>query len=202
MSLDEAAQRITAIPRDRIDGLLRILKSPGNFDWYLAEPHPQEDRLQGDIHVEFPTAFVGPDGLPRFRKFPIIIINNTCDLQPERSQFVSVAPILDFEFYKDQLISRKSAPSAENTIRDLKANRIFDMLWIPPVKGFTSGAVALLSNITSASSMVLERSIASGQRIASLSEKGFYTFLIQITRFLARPESSEIAPRHDVTSSA
>lgn len=195
MTLKDAADRITTIPKDRIEDLLRILGDPGDYSWYLVAPHATEKRLQGDIHPNIPTAIIGPDGTVKSRPFTVMVLNNTCDLQEGRSEFVSVIPLLEFDYYERSLVERKGPASAQGTIAQLKANRIFEHLWLPPFPGFEKGAVAYLSLISSMSSAIFEKLVTNGGRIASLSEKGFYAFLIQVTRYLARAESADVARR-------
>jgi hypothetical protein len=58
---------------------------------------------------------------------------------------VTVAPIIEFEYYKKGLIASKGHVSAMDSLREIKANKVFETLWLPPVGQFTSGAVVLLS---------------------------------------------------------
>lgn len=191
MDLEDAAQQSGVIPPERVASLVSCLKAP-DFGWLLTCPHSTERRLQGDVLSDFPVALVDSAGSPRCKQFTVLVLNNTCDLQPQRSEFVTVAPVLDFGAFSQHVIQKRGEASAANYLKDVKANRVFEILWLPAFGSFLYGAVVFLDKIGSVSSVVYESALAGDRRLASFSQNGFYFLLIKLTKHLARPESDEV----------
>src|SRR6266480_3617758 len=87
------------IPKEQIPALSRDLKKIPDFSWLLGEPHREIERLQGDLLREFPTVVLDDQGKPRCQNFTVMILNNTCDLPEGRLDFVTAAPVVDFNKY-------------------------------------------------------------------------------------------------------
>jgi hypothetical protein len=192
MDLEAAARQSGVIPPQRVDSFISCLKSPSDYSWLLTVPHPTETRLQGDLFCDFPFAIVDHDGNPKCSRFTVLVLNNTCDLQPSRSNFVTAAPVLDFGSYSQSIVKKRGGNKAANFLKDVMANKVFEILWLPAFGAFRDGAVVLLDRIGAISIDVYESALANNRRIASFSQNGFYFFLIKITKHLARPESDEV----------
>jgi hypothetical protein len=191
MDLEDAARQSGIIPPERVASLVSLLKAP-DFRWLLTPPHPAQSRLQGDLLSEFPLALVGADGNPKCTSFTVLVLNNTCDLQPNRSDFVTVAPVLDFDAFSQHVIRKRGEARASNYLRDVMANKVYEMLWLPAFGSFSKGAVVLLDKMGAVSSTVYESALAGNRRLASFSQPGFYFLLVKLTKHLARPESEEV----------
>jgi hypothetical protein len=196
MDLEGAARQSGVIPSQKVDSFISCLKSPSDYSWLLTVPHPTETRLQGDIFNDFPLAIVDPDGNPKCSRFTVLVLNNTCDLQPLRSNFVTAAPVLDFGSYSQSIVRKRGENKAANFLKDVMANRVFEILWLPAFGAFRDGAVVFLDRIGAISINIYESALLNNRRIASFSQNGFYFFLIKITKHLARPESIEVV-RHN-----
>jgi hypothetical protein len=98
--LDDFSRYATIIPEEHLPALARNLKRIPDFSWLISSPHPELERLQGDLLVDFPTVFLDEAGTPRSRQFTVMILNNTCDLPDERLDFVTAAPVVDFNIYR------------------------------------------------------------------------------------------------------
>lgn len=191
MDLEDAARQSGVIPPERVASLVSCLKAP-DFRWLLTPPHSTQSRLQGDLLSDFPVALVDPDGQPKCSQFTVLVLNNTCDLQPKRADFVTVAPALDFDAFSQHVIRKRGEAKAANYLQDVMANRVFEMLWLPVFGSFPKGAVVYLDRIGAVSSTVYESALATNRRLASFSQNGFYFLLIKLTKHLARPESDEV----------
>lgn len=196
MDLEAAARQSGVIPSQKVDSFISCLKYPSDYSWLLTVPHPTETRLQGDLFGDFPIAIVDPDGKPRCKHFTVLILNNTCDLQPRRSNFVTAAPVLDFGSYSQSIAKKRGENKAANFLKDVKANKVFEILWLPAFGEFRDGAVVLLDRIGAISMDIYESALANNRRIASFSQNGFFFFLIKFTKHFARPESDEVM-RHN-----
>lgn len=191
MDLEDAARQSGVIPPKMVASLLACLKAH-DFYWPLTEPHGTQPRLQGDLLSEFPVALVDSNGTPRCKQFTVLVLNNTCDLQPKRSDFVTVAPVLDFQAFSEHVIQKRGEIRARNYLNDVAANRVFEVLWLPAFSSFSYGAVVFLDRLGAVSSAIYESALAGERRLASFSQNGFYFLLIKLTKHLARPESDEV----------
>jgi hypothetical protein len=192
MELEEAAQQSGVIPPEKVAALITCLKKVPGFSWLLTEPHPTQSRLQGDVFGEVPVAVVDSDGQPRCKPCTVLILNNTCDLQPNRAKFVTVAPVFDFGDFLEYEIRKHGEARAGNYLKDVMANKVFEILWLPPFGAFSRGALVFLDQVGAVASPLYESAVATNRRMASFSQNGFYFLLIKVTKHLARPESDEV----------
>jgi hypothetical protein len=192
MDLKSSARQCGVIPPEKVDSFLSCVTNVRDFIWTLAEPHRSEERLQGDLFRDFPLALVDPTGNPRCRKLTVMVLNNTCDLQPKRSEFVTVAPVFDFLEFSRAMVAKRGESKAGSFLAAVKANHVYELLWLPPFGSFGSGAVVFLDSIGAVASAVYESALTANSRLASFSQNGFYFLLIKLTKHLARPESDEV----------
>jgi hypothetical protein len=134
---------------------------------------------------------INPDGSSKTSNFTAMVLNNTCDLQPDRSSFVTVAPVVDFIKFAENIRKQRDSSRAQEYLRILALNRIDELLYIPECPGFERGTVVHLDRLSSMSVRVYEKALAQGQRTASFSQCGFYYLLMKVTHFLARAETFE-----------
>lgn len=192
MELEEAARQSGVIPADRIAALISCLKKTPDYSWLLTAPHQSITRLQGDLLRDFPVAIVDRDGNPLCRRLTVLVLNNTCDLQPQRSEFVIVAPVMDFGDFSESVIHKRGEVSSRNYLKDVMANNVFEILWLPSFGSFRHGAVVFLDKVCATASVHLESALQNHGRVASFSQSGFYFLLLKITKHIARPESEEV----------
>jgi hypothetical protein len=192
MDLEQAAQQCGVVPPEKVASLLASLKKVPDYSWVILPPHPSEERLQGDVLSEFPVAVVDDTGNPRCKKLAVLVLNNTCDLQQDRSQFVTVAPTMDFARFSQTYIAQEGEDRARGYLRAVRANQIYEILWLPSFASFKDGAVVFLNRVGSASGKLYEDALKEHRRLASFSQNGFYFLLIKLTNHIARMETGEI----------
>lgn len=141
---------------------------------------------------EFPVAVVDGDGHPHCAKFAVLVLNNTCDLQPGRSQFVTLAPAMDFARFSRTYIEQEGEERARSYLHSVRANRIFEILWLPGFASFKEGAVVFLNRVGAASARLYEDALKEQRRLASFSQNGFYFLLIKLTNHIARMETGDV----------
>jgi len=193
MDLARAAGESGVIPPEKVGSLLASLKRVPDFSWVLLGPHPSDERLQGDLLSDFPVAVVDNEGNPRCSKFAVLVLNNTCDLQPGRSQFVTVAPAMDFSRFSKTYIGQEGEERAKSYLHAVRANQVCEILWLPTFASFKEGAVIFLNRVGAASAKLYEDALKERRRLASFSQNGFYFLLIKLTNHIARMESPEVA---------
>ena len=190
MDFEQAARESGVVRPEHVAALLRSLKTR-NFGWIVCNPSTDEQRLQGDLMREMPIALVDRDGNPRSSTFIVMVINNVCDLEPGRSEFVTLAPIHDFEKFSAVILDN-DRERAKSYLESARANLIDEFFYIPNCPQLPKGGIVRFDLFSSLSAVVYETAIAGGRRIASLTQNGFYFLLMKLTYFLARPESLEI----------
>jgi hypothetical protein len=87
MDFEQVAQESGLVQPEHVKALLLSLKTH-NFSWIVCSPSQTEERLQGDLVLRMPMALIDPTGMPRSKTLTAMVINNVCDLQPGRSEFV------------------------------------------------------------------------------------------------------------------
>jgi hypothetical protein len=190
--LDDFSRYARIIPEEHQPALRKCLRKIPDFSWLLSEPHPEKERLQGDLLREFPAVFLDDAAAPRLAKFTVMILNNTCDLPEGRLDFVTAAPVVDFQKYLEYEEPKRSPDSLENYARSIRNNDKTELFYLPKITGFDHGALVLLHLVCSISAKVYHEALRAGQRVASFSQVGFYSLLIKLTTHLARTESTEV----------
>jgi hypothetical protein len=210
--LGDFSRYATIIPKEHLPALRRNLNRVPDFSWLIDLPQAEIERLQGDLLADFPTVFLDEKGLPRSHPFTVMILNNTCDLPDDRLDFVTAAPVMDFnkylEFERERRFRNKNnmAESERQRIEDglqefgrvLRNNDKTEILYLPPFSDFTHGALVLLHFVCSVSATLYRDALRRTQRVASFTQTGFYFLLIKLTTHLARAETKEVVRREKV----
>ena len=165
-------------------------------DWFYSTTI-STDIYQGDVVDKLDVVYFQMENTAQQLKIlddiPCMLLSNTCDMALEgksREKFISVVPIFDFaEFAENGKIHDYSDEGWEDFLRDISANRITDMLYIPP-KDAWSASVVFLDKICSIAPNVLKARLDmnKSRTILSLSQLGAYYFLIKLTYHFARLE--------------
>jgi hypothetical protein len=192
MDFEQVARESGVIPDTKVSSLLASLKKVPDFTWVLTSPHPTDPRLQGDILSDFPVAIVGDDGKPLCHRFVVLVLNNSCDLEPNRAKYVTVAPVLDFGAFSKHIIGKRGEKNAQSYLRDVRENRVHEILWLPSISHFKEGSVVFLERVGAVSAKIYEDAVNEKRHIASFSQNGFYFLLIKLTNHIARMESDEV----------
>lgn len=168
----------------------------GNWFYSLSIPPAT---YQGDIVDKFELVYyeVVENRLEvrSLKDIPCMLLSHTCDLDLEnktREKHVSVAPVLSFEEFANFKTSEYSDKGWKDFLDSVKANKITDILYIPG-KSPLDDSVILLDRISSVDPKLLKIKIENGdtKRVLSLSQIGFYFFLIKLTYHFARYEDRE-----------
>jgi hypothetical protein len=191
MDFEQVARESGLMQPKHVKALLLSLKT-GNFSWIVCGPSQTEERLQGDLVLRMPMALIDPTGMPRSKTLTAMVINNVCDLQPGRSEFVTLAPVEEFERFAAAMLS-KDPERAKSYLETIRANLLDEFFYIPNCSQLPGGGIVRFDLLSSLSAAVYEKAIADRLRIASLTRDGFYFLLMKLTRFLARPESSDVS---------
>jgi hypothetical protein len=203
--LEDFSRYARIIPKEHIPALSRDLKKIPDFSWLLGRPHPEIERLQGDLLRDFPTVVLDDHANARCQNFTVLILNNTCDLPDDRLDFVTAAPVVDFneylEFEKARRLTDRTSEDERKRIDDsiqefarvLRHNNKTEILFLPSFGEFQHGALVLLHLVCSVSAKIYREALRARQRLASFTQTGFYFLLIKLTTHIARAESTQVA---------
>jgi hypothetical protein len=86
----------------------------------------------------------------------------------------------------------RGAESASGFLSAVQKNKVDDLIYFAASPEYPDGLLVYLNRIATIPSRLYENSLENGLRLASLSQDGFWFFLIKLTRFLARAESDEV----------
>lgn len=170
----------------------------GLGSWFYSSSIPQTT-YQGDIVDKFEVVYheVADERLEirNLMDVPFMLLSHTCDMDFEgktREKFVSVAPVFSFKEFAEIKPAEYSEKGWQDFLNDLKANRITDMLYIPR-KSPLDDSVIFLDRIFSVGLKLLKKRLEKSQakRVLSLSQIGFYFFLIKLTYHFARYEDRQ-----------
>ena len=175
---------------------LKQIPTSISSDWIYSKSLP-EITCQGDVTDRFDIVFhefVGDSSEIRsLEDHPCILISHTCDMDLEnktREKFISIAPIFDYEEFAAQKYSGYSEERWNSFLESVKSNRITDILFLPG-KESVGDFIVLLDRIYSFDSKILNIRLKTKMtnRLISLSQIGYYYFLIKLTYHFARYEN-------------
>lgn len=158
---------------------------PANYEkWVHASALPP-GLYQGDVLESALLTVVGEGGEIEMADLPAMVISCTCDVQPKQGEFALLAPVIDLEFYKDNIELQGEA--LENHVRDVMANRIANLFFLPA--GQRLGACVVDFQRLSSVSVEFLHASPLQTRLTSLSQTGHYLLLVKLAHHLARPDA-------------
>jgi hypothetical protein len=114
-----------------------------------------------------------------------IITSNTCDIDHENKRLfesrLTYCPIIDLAKYKKNLIDQRfDMQRIENHIDALKKQQITQILYLPSIAGMNEGLV-FLDRINNCVINMIPKENIKTQRLFTLSNYGFYLFLLKLS---------------------
>ena len=151
----------------------------------IDDPEP----LQGDGWAN--SAFWDLEAAAE-RKMPVAVISNSCDIAGEnkgkRPGRITISPII--RLARVEALLEKYGANKEQVIqycKDIRAQEISDIFFLPQGGGVEEDSVIFLDNLQSP---LLERfiGIAEARRRYSLSQAGFWLFLVKLAIHFCRAQ--------------
>jgi hypothetical protein len=121
-----------------------------------------------------------------------MVMNNTCDLPESRIDFITTAPVVDFQKYVEFEKAKRDENSLKNYVEAIRRNEKTELFYLPPFAEFSNGALALLHLACQVSASIYHQALKKKHRKASFTQIGFYFLLIKLTTHIARPETFEV----------
>lgn len=139
---------------------------------------------QGDVIGDLDVWITIDNGKRAKHSGPAILLSNTCDA--DRDPQLVIAP----GFRPMELERGLSA----GTVDSIRRNENFGMLFLPEIPGI-GDLVFDLARSHSVSRAFLQQKIETGEahKHVSLSQLGYYFFLMKMTVFYLRPESGDVS---------
>lgn len=191
-SLPEAIRNSTVILPEHHDELIECLQDfPLGLEKWLYRPRvvDTESLYQADIIIEVPTCFINEEGTPVKGVDVVCLVSATCDMQDSRKEFIVTAPIIPFH---ELLAFAPDKEKAANSIDEMRNNRVFSYFYLPEHNGLPEGIIDF-TRMVAVSSRHLNKikRTSPNHCLLSLSQLGYYLFLIKLTYYLARMETSD-----------
>jgi len=177
------------------DKLFEDLKGfPTNLDQFYSFSLSKNDSFyQGDgvsklLVVDLPN--------PKIGELPSLIISNSCDIEPKNERFFSsrvlYAPIFKLEKYKNALIldnvknEKYTINAVEDHIKNIKNQLTNQILFLPKGGQLEDDSIVFLDRINSCPIEQLNKTGNSLYKLFTLSNYGFYVFLIKLSIYFTR----------------
>lgn len=140
---------------------------------------------QGDIFFEVPFYFYETN--QREPKIAMVL-SNACDISPENKRYAPVkvitALLLKFDSYSDLIRRHLSSASATSIERDIKSQKITDMMYLPKGASLKEDYILKFDCLTT---IPLKEFLTNrGERLARLSLFGYYMLLFKLSVHFCR----------------
>jgi len=164
-------------------------------------PENIDQRFYSDYLDEKETLFQG-DGLTallvvdfqkqKIDKAPSIILSNTCDINPDNIRYfpanVCYAPIIRLSKYERLLreVLRIEDSKVIQHLATIKKQHFTQIFYLPKGKSLEEDSIVFLDRINSCSNQNIPRENIQEKRLFTLSNYGFYVFLIKLSIHFTR----------------
>lgn len=175
--------------------LLQELKSfPENLDGRIFTSYlkDKENIFQGDGFQEF--LFVNlPD--TTIGKMSAMVLSNTCDIDLTNERLISkrivYAPIFKLDKYRKALISEhenkeETQQSIDSHIEAIKKQKVTDIFFLPQCEVLKDESIVMFDRLNNLPVGYLSPGSIKQKRLFTLSDYGFYLFLIKLSIHFSR----------------
>ncbi|HSW62014.1 MAG TPA: hypothetical protein VLH56_01640 [Dissulfurispiraceae bacterium] len=189
MYLEEAINKATIIAEEqKADFFACLDRLPQDLDRWLYNPTILEEQSlnQGDILNNIPICFIEDDGDAYGGNFTVALMSTSCDMQPGRLPYVLAAPVVSLE----ELTQYKNKDTANQFAEQIKKNKIARYFFLPALNGLGDACIDFSQIVTISSNFMHKiKSEKPSNCVLSLSQKGYYFFLVKLMYFFARIET-------------
>jgi hypothetical protein len=180
------------------DQLFHDLKDfPNNLDKRLysqslldTEIIYQGDGIAGMLVTSLPSKDIG--------EMPVMILSNTCDINPENKRYFSsrivYAPIFQLEKYRSMLVREfvqtgKAEIDAINShISNIRRQEITQIVYLPKNGKLKEDSIVFLDRLNNYPADLLDASQIKARKLFVLSNYGLYLFLIKLSIHFTRTQ--------------
>ena len=174
---------------DAKKGLVQALNDfPQNTQYYLSRSTELSSTLlQGDLFAELPVQQGNET-----KKIKGIILSNSCDISPDNKRDMPVnvlfAPLVNLESYAKQLSAAKVTDQAIDTkIAMIRQQKITNLFYLPEsADDNRPECIVYLDQVYFLRTSMLVNILEAGKKISTLSQVGFYIFLLKLSVHFCR----------------
>jgi hypothetical protein len=174
--------------KENLDGVIKEIQLMQGGHGMIAEDHA-DTLLQGDVFDGVPCVQRHSQALaiaPR----RVIMVSNSCDADAGNPRpiplDITVAPVLRLSRYQEMLLANGvEQPKVEDIVRSIKRQEKTNLVYLPVGGKLPEEMVVLLDQIQSLPSK--EFQAANTQRLAVLTQRGFWLFLVKLSMHFLRP---------------
>lgn len=162
---------------------------PDNIDGrvYTRNLHGEKNIFQGDgisdlLVINLPDEKIG--------KAKCIVLSNTCDVDIQNDRFfpsrICYSPIFSLSKYKESLSGIIDNEKIESHIDSIRKQRISQIFYLPETESITSESIVFFDRVVNCSNNSVDRSTLSQHRLFTLSDYGFYLFVLKLSIHFTR----------------
>lgn len=181
------------LSEEATEGLFSELREfPKNIDQriYTDQLVDDDNTFQGDGLAKLFIASL-PDG--RIGEGPVMVLSNTCDVTPEAKRWLSptivYCPIIKLAKYLDLITTERLKTELRDVqahIDAIKGQRVSSMFYLPANGRLNEDCIALLDRPNNCDMSYLAASAENRATLFSLSNYGFYLFLVKLSIHFTR----------------
>lgn len=174
-------------PDERKYLLSELSSFPDNMRYYLAsdKSRTETNLLQGDGWKGF--ALIDFYSFKK-RRVAGVVLSNSCDIAIENQRSLPVriifSPLVSLAKYEERLRKNKTAAQIDNILTDIRKQRSTSIFYLPEYSGFLEESIILLDNVHC--HPVDDFMKVRKAKIFTLSQYGFYVFLIKLSIHFTR----------------
>ena len=184
--VDSVLPSVNPEAKNRAKAAIEQFAHEGNTFEYLL-PNRLPELSQGDIISDIKFSYFKEDGSQHTYKARGMIISTSCHI--DQKEVLNIVPVLPMEFFVGDINKRNQ----------LKC--IYDYMYFP--ENSMEDYFVDFSKVNTYNKRLIMNGIETGsiQRLFSLSQIGFYLFIIKLTVFLMRKEDDDTMAMREATCS-
>jgi hypothetical protein len=164
----------------------------GYPEWFYGMP-PAEI-YQGDVIANSRTILLEEDARAAYRDGAVVVISSTCDCQPGRDDYLLLAPLYTVEERLEETALEGEA--RDSHFHSLKRNELTNIMFYPATEKMKDSWVDFSTVCSVSSDYFYSKELkVKDNRIASLSQKGHYFFLMKLACHFCRADDAANANR-------
>lgn len=174
---------------DLFEDLTQFEQASGNRNYYTRYRHPdlsvicQGDGINDLLLINLPSSKIQPG--------PGMIVSNTCDVDIHnkrlRTTSACYCPIFRLSKYKAALLgSGEQEVTVNKHIESIRLQRVSNFFYLPLGGGLEENSFVAFDKICNCSSEAIPRQTVEAKRIFTLSNFGFYLFLLKLSIHFTR----------------
>jgi len=165
----------------------QLKQFPSGYEkWVYATSIPSET-YQGDVFSGIPVVAIDESGDVIRAETGAMVISSTCDVQPDQSQAVLVAPVIDLRDYVSS--SELGGQQLADHVNALTSNKLSSIMFLPDGAEMSRSLV----DFGRISTLPLDYfySERGQKRLASLSQCGHYFLMVKLAYHFCRAEAPD-----------